>query len=90
MPELPDVNEIRSVLKSGIWDLSNRRLTALPPEISQLTRLQTLRLDGNQLTVLPPEIGQLTGLRYLELDRNQLTELPPESASLRTLYSSRT
>ncbi len=33
------------------------QLTALPPEIGQLTNLQTLYLGDNQLTTLPPEIG---------------------------------
>ena len=37
-------------------------MTALPPEIGQLTALQRLELDSNQLTALPPEAGQLTAL----------------------------
>jgi Leucine-rich repeat (LRR) protein len=57
----------------------------LPPEIGQLTNLETLRLEGNQLTVLPPEIGQLTNLKGLAPARNQLTTLPPEIGQLTSL-----
>ncbi|MGH1492080.1 MAG: COR domain-containing protein, partial [Acidimicrobiales bacterium] len=56
-------------------------LTALPPEITQLTNLQTLYLNGNGLTALPPEIGQLTNLQTLSLIGNPLTEPPLEVAN---------
>ena len=61
------------------------QLTALPPEITQLTGLQELWLDSNQLTALPPEITQLTGLNDLTLVGNQLTALPPEITQLTSL-----
>ncbi len=35
-------------------DLSSLDLTALPPEISQLTALTELDVSNNQLTALPP------------------------------------
>ncbi|MEH1904202.1 MAG: leucine-rich repeat domain-containing protein [Nostoc sp.] len=38
-------------------DLSHRGLTTLPPEIVQLTNLQSLDFSYNQLSSLPPEIG---------------------------------
>ncbi|MDP6550554.1 MAG: leucine-rich repeat domain-containing protein [Dehalococcoidia bacterium] len=34
--------------------LTGNQLTALPPEIGNLTGLTDLDLDGNQLTALPP------------------------------------
>ena len=74
--------ELLETERTGRCDLSNRELTALPPEIAQLTNLAALTLDGNQLTALPAEIGQLTNLRELGLDGNQLTALPPEIAQL--------
>jgi len=58
--------------------LDGNRLTALPPEIGQLTNLRQLTFRHNQLTALPPEIAQLTKLLGLRLDGNQLTALPPE------------
>ncbi|MCC5667175.1 leucine-rich repeat domain-containing protein [Nostoc sp. CHAB 5784] len=66
-------------------DLSGKRLTTLPPEIGQLTNLQTLYLDGNQLSSLPPEIGQLTNLQSLNLRSNQLSSLPAEFGKLTNL-----
>ena len=57
-------------------DLRSQRITELPPEIGQLTQLQSLYLSSNHLTVLPPEIGQLTQLQSLDLAHNQLTALP--------------
>ena len=73
-------------IDNQVLDLSNRGLTAFPPEIGQLTSLFSLRLNGNQLTALPPEIGQLANLRTLQLNGNQLTALPPEIGQLAHLF----
>jgi internalin A len=70
---------------SGILDLHDHGLTALPREIGQLTNLSTLNLSGNQLTGLPPEIGQLTRLYMIDLKDNKLMALPPEINELRQL-----
>ncbi|MHC5825101.1 MAG: leucine-rich repeat domain-containing protein, partial [Nostoc sp.] len=51
-------------------NLSGEDLTTLPPEIVQLTNLQTLNLSSNQLSSLPPEIVQLTNLQSLNLSIN--------------------
>ena len=59
-------------------DLSRLGLTALPPEIGQLTSLQTLYLWNNQLTALPPEVWRLPCLRNLNISDNPLPEIPPE------------
>ena len=68
-------------------DLRYHGLTELPPEIGQLTQLQSLNLWDNQLTALPPEIGQLTQLQSLILRVNQLMVLPPEIGQLTQLQS---
>ncbi|MEA5624273.1 COR domain-containing protein, partial [Nostoc sp. UHCC 0251] len=59
--------------------------SSLPPEIVQLTNLQTLDLGSNQLSNLPSEIGQLTNLQTLHLYENQLSSLPPEIVQLTNL-----
>jgi Leucine-rich repeat (LRR) protein len=51
-------------------ELGNLGLTAVPPEIGQLTSLKKLWLHGNQLTSLPPEIGRLGSLKLLNLGTN--------------------
>jgi internalin A len=66
-------------------DLSVILLSDLPPEIGQLSTLQTLDLSTNQLSSLPPEITQLKELRELNLDYNGLTSLPPIVGQLSTL-----
>ena len=68
-------------------ELINLGLTALPPEIGQLTALEALYLQLSQLTTLPPEIGQLTELRELYLGQNRLATLPPEIGQLTALKS---
>ncbi len=70
-----------------IGDVNGNQLTALPPEVGQLTQLQTLDLIGIELTSLPPEVGQLTNLQTLDLEVNQLTALPPEVGQLANLES---
>ncbi len=69
--------------------LVNLGLTAVPSEISQLTKLRKLNLSNNQLTVVQPEILQLTGLRELWLDDNWLTAIPPEVRQLTGLETLR-
>ncbi|PSB35710.1 COR domain-containing protein [Stenomitos frigidus] len=66
-------------------DLSDKNLKALPPEIGQLTNINTLLLGDNLLTLLPPEIGQLTSLSTLELQHNRLETLPPEIGQLTSI-----
>ena len=65
--------------------LDNIGLSALPPEISQLSGLRELYLFGNELSTLPPEIGELTALMTIDLARNQLSTLPPEIGQLTAL-----
>ncbi|MEM1292397.1 MAG: COR domain-containing protein, partial [Cyanobacteria bacterium P01_H01_bin.162] len=50
-------------------------LSSLPPEIGQLTALQSLNLFNNTLSSLPPVIGQLTALQSLDLSANRLSSL---------------
>jgi small GTP-binding protein len=66
-------------------NLREQLITALPPEIGQLTKIEILRLDNNHLTALPSEIIQLTKLTQLDLSGNQFTALPPELFQMRNL-----
>ncbi len=72
--------------------LSDNQLTgSIPPELGNLSSLETLNLSGNRLTgSIPPELGNLSSLKFLHLSGNQLTgSIPPELgnlSSLETLY----
>ena len=52
-------------------------MSSLPPEIGQLTTLQSLYLSKNQLSSLPSEIGQMGTLKTLDLRGNPIP-IPPE------------
>ena len=53
-----------------------RALTTLPPEIAELTGLETLVLRNTQITDLAPLAG-LTRLQTLVLRNTQITDLAP-------------
>jgi internalin A len=80
-------------------DLAGQNLTELPPEIGQLTQLETLILGkydsdtnkyiGNQITALPPEIIALEKLHSINLSDNCLTVFPRkilEMTQMRALH----
>ncbi len=81
------LRKIEEAQKRGATKLNlfGMKLTVLPPEIGNLSRLTELSLSGNMLTTLPPEIGNLSRLTYLALGRNMLTTLPPEIGNLSRL-----
>ncbi|BAY07462.1 COR domain-containing protein [Calothrix sp. NIES-2098] len=80
--ELLQVIEKAAIDGETKLDLSDHRLTVLPPEIGKLVNLQSLDLRNNQLTNLPDEIVQLINLQSLFLWSNQLSSLPGEIIQL--------
>ena len=67
--------------------LNNTGLTAIPPELGNLARLEYLDLRNTGLTgPLPPELGNLARLERLYLSNTALTgPLPPEFGNLARL-----
>ncbi len=63
-------------------DLSDKELTSLPPEISDLPNLVELCLHFNKLTSLPDKIGYLGNLEKLRLEYNNLGSLPESVARM--------
>ena len=60
---------------------------SIPPEIGNLTKLESLDLFGNQLAgSIPMELGDLDELVQLGLEQNQLSgSIPPEVANMNSL-----
>ena len=72
--------------KKGTYlPLVDLRLTAIPPEIGELTHLKYLDISGNRLTVLPPQIGLLVNLIQLFVTRTQIATLPSQIGQLTNL-----
>jgi hypothetical protein len=70
--------------------LSHNQLTgSIPPELGNLSSLESLLLSHNQLTgSIPPELGNLSSLLSLWLFSNQLMgSIPPELGNLSSLLS---
>ena len=66
---------------------SNGLSGEIPPELGNLSYLETLFLRGNQLSgKIPPELGNLSNLEVLNLAHNQLSGLvPSELGNLRNI-----
>lgn len=66
--------------------LTDNRLTALPPTLTDCTRLQKLMLAGNRLSQLPRGMGRLQRLELLRLSANHFERadhaLPDELLAL--------
>jgi len=80
----PELFELRDVYNLY---LDGNRLTAIPPEIAQMSALRTLNLRSNRLRSLPPEMCRLRHLSELFVDANSLSALPVEISHLSALVT---
>ncbi|HEU5473877.1 MAG TPA: COR domain-containing protein [Actinophytocola sp.] len=79
------LRRIEQLGDSTSLDLRDLCLTALPPELADLTHLTELNLAGNYLVELPDWLCNLTELEKLSLFSNELTRLPPQMGDLTQL-----
>lgn len=56
--------------------LTNNRISELPAQIGECSRMQKLMLAGNRLTELPQEMSLCLNLALLRISANQLNKLP--------------
>ena len=67
-------------------DISNLRLTTLPPSLARLTTVQALNLSRSNLTAFPEVLESISGnLEKLNLSFNKIPNLPPTIGSLKKL-----
>jgi hypothetical protein len=81
------IDTIQRAVKEGSkkLELQNQRITSIPNEIGELTKLEELHLLGNAIVEIPTAIGELVNLRVLSLARNSIKELPIEIGKLEGL-----
>jgi len=84
------INDIRAALAAGlprlrVLVLGGNVLTAIPPSIVRLTRLEELDLRLNKIDQFAPQIGALASLKTLTLFGNNLTRIPREIGGLISL-----
>lgn len=76
-----------TVVGNRVWEVklgNNNLVGTIPPEIGDLTSINSIELFENQLSgTIPTEIGNLTDIQYLSFGDNLLTgTIPAELASL--------
>lgn len=78
LDDMPELNVDALPVLAHLQGLSLRgaKLTRVPPQIFQLTKLEELALNSNALEELPDALLRLTKLRELNLDANPLRRLP--------------
>uniref|UniRef100_A0A061S5D8 Leucine-rich repeat family protein n=1 Tax=Tetraselmis sp. GSL018 TaxID=582737 RepID=A0A061S5D8_9CHLO len=77
------VKELGDKIKT--LDVTNNRLTEVPPSIEANYNITRLILAKNAIMTLPPQIGALSNLKILTLDSNRLTGLPRAICGLEKL-----
>ncbi|XP_037482651.1 disease resistance protein Pik-2-like [Triticum dicoccoides] len=77
-----DMDDICLMIKLKYLSLKRTQVTEIPPEISNLQRLETLDVSWTQISNLPPQISKLQNLGTLDVSRTQVEELPKEVLQL--------
>lgn len=84
LTEFPsNLRQLDSVLRT--LDLSDNKLSALPPDIGSFKLLKQLNINKNRLVSLPTEIGKLVKLENFSACSNKLSALPSSLKNLSNL-----
>lgn len=68
-----------------ILNLNDNHLTTLPPELSNLTKLENLQIANNKITEIPSHISTLSNLKILVAVHNQINKIHPNIVQLTKL-----
>ena len=80
---LPD--ELFSLEDINNLDISRNRLSTIPLEICQYTKLRKLHLGSNEFTELPLCLFRLKQLTHLYINDNKISTIPAEISQLQNL-----
>lgn len=72
--------ELRPVLRT--LDLSENKLSTVPPDIGSFEHLKHLKLSKNRISFIPDTIGKLRKLESLSICDNELSSLPQSVSQL--------
>lgn len=84
-PAVFELTELTALSISGSYGSARTSITAIPRDISRLSKLKILILNKNQLEVLPKEVFDLPDLEQLYLEQNDIAILPKEIRQLKKL-----
>jgi Leucine-rich repeat (LRR) protein len=94
LPKLKSIsaekNKLKNIQISGVpsvatikkINLSNNKISRLPPAFLGFHQLEELRLSKNKISKLPPQIGNWEKLSVLSLNHNKISELPDSLGEL--------
>jgi Leucine-rich repeat (LRR) protein len=68
------------------FSLINNKINNLSLEVSEMTKLKYLRIEGQNISELPKEMAYLTDLRTLSLNSNKFKRVPDAIRSYTKLY----
>lgn len=61
------------------------KIRTIPPEINNLKKLKTLKINNGKLETIPSELSELISLKTIEIENNDLIELPSSLVKIRGL-----
>ena len=73
------------LLDGNVYHSNNGRITEIPSEIQNLTKLKEIHFQNNKITEIPDTIGNLQNLLVLNLRNNQITQIPDSVLNLPNL-----
>lgn len=68
------------------FNLINNKLDHLSKELTEMTRLRGLKIEGQNISELPLEMKSLVNLRTLSLNNNKFKKFPPVVLEYKKLY----
>src|SRR3989338_2388064 len=85
LPEIPFGTLLASRSSLNILNLSDNKISSIPPEIDVFVNLSVLEIGANQISSLPESLFNLTRLTSLSISRNEISHLSSSISQLTNL-----